>query len=151
MNTFGKPTIWELIKAERTRAHAKHGANSMENADPADPTGRRFRILTEEIGEVAKEFNDAEVESRAVDMQAVRDELIQVAAMAAAWADAIPVLRSHPFKAGHSGMTCVEMVMRDGGGDSCNMPANSPIHDDPRAGQDFDYELPGMWERSDFE
>lgn len=55
------------------------------------PTGRRFRILIEEVGEVGKEWNEAETEGRPVDMAAVRKELIQTAAMAGAWADAIRV------------------------------------------------------------
>jgi hypothetical protein len=84
-------TIWDEVAAERARAHAKHGDRSMESADPSDPTGHRYRILCEEIGEVAKEFNDAANDERSVDLDALRKELIQVSAMAGAWADAIPV------------------------------------------------------------
>ncbi len=82
-------TIWAEVAAERARAHAKHGDTSMESADPRDPTGRRFRILVEEVGEVGQEWNDAEHDGRPVDLARVRKELIQVAAMAGAWADAI--------------------------------------------------------------
>jgi hypothetical protein len=85
------PTIWQEVHDERVRAHVKHGQTSMESADPADPTGRRLRILTEELGEVAKEWNEAEHEGRLVDLGRVRKELIQVAAMAGAWADALIV------------------------------------------------------------
>lgn len=81
--------IYGEVRAERERAHAKHGDTSMESAPPDDPTGRRLRILLEEVGEVAKEFNDAEHARRPVDLAAVRKELVQVAAMAAAWADVI--------------------------------------------------------------
>jgi len=80
--------IWEDVRAERIRAHRKHGDTSMESSSPLDPTGRRFRILTEELGEVAQEFNDAEHDRRAVDLALLHKELIQVAAMAGAWADA---------------------------------------------------------------
>lgn len=80
--------IWPEVQAERLRAHAKHGVTSMESTPATDPTGRRFRILVEEVGEVGKEFNDAEHECRPVDLALLRNELIQVAAMAAAWADA---------------------------------------------------------------
>jgi hypothetical protein len=66
---------------------AKHGDTSMESAPADDPTGRRLRILLEEVGEVAQEFNDAEHERRPVDLGRVRKELIQVSAMAGAWAD----------------------------------------------------------------
>jgi hypothetical protein len=34
----------------------------------------------------------------------------------------------HEFIASHSGMVCEAMVMRDGGGDACGMPADNPIH-----------------------
>lgn len=35
---------------------------------------------------------------------------------------------AHPYQAGHSGMVCDAMVMRDGHGDSCGLPANNPVH-----------------------
>lgn len=82
-------SIWWEAATERDRAHAKHGDTSMESSDPLDPTGRRYRTLAEEVGEVAREFNDAEHEQRAVDRAHLRKELIQVAAMAGAWADAL--------------------------------------------------------------
>lgn len=80
--------IWEAVRRERARAHAKHGDTSMESSPAHDPVGRRMRILLEEFGEVAQEFNDAEHEQRPVDIAKLRKELIQVAAMAGAWADA---------------------------------------------------------------
>lgn len=81
--------IFDEVRAERARAHAKHGDTSMESSAP--DTLRRLAILTEEVGEVAKEFNDAEHDGRSVDQTKLRKELIQVAAMAAAWADACEV------------------------------------------------------------
>ena len=83
--------ILEEVAAERARAHAKHGDKSMEASPWLDLNGRRYRILMEEVGEVAREFNDAEIEDRPVDGAKLRRELIQVAAMATAWADAIPL------------------------------------------------------------
>jgi hypothetical protein len=80
--------VFDEARAERARAHAVHGDTSMESTPADDPTGRRHRILTEEVGEVAKEFNDAEHDRRPVDQVKLRKELIQVAAMAGAWADA---------------------------------------------------------------
>lgn len=80
--------IFAEVRAERHRAHLKHGDTSMESSPATDPVGRRHRVLVEEVGEVAKEFNDAEHDGRPVDLAKVRKELIQVAAMAAAWADA---------------------------------------------------------------
>lgn len=85
---LGDPDVFDEARDERARAHALHGETSMESAPADDPTGRRFRILTEEVGEVAKEFNDAEHERRPVDLAKLRKELVQVAAMAGAWAAA---------------------------------------------------------------
>ena len=48
---------------------------------------RRCSILTEEVGEVAKELNEAAY--AALDLRRLRAELIQVAAMALTWAQAI--------------------------------------------------------------
>lgn len=81
-------TIWDDMAAERKRAHALHGAKSMEHRAPADES--RLRILTEELGEVAREFNEAELDGRPVDLFNLRDELVQLGAMAAAWADVLP-------------------------------------------------------------
>lgn len=81
-------TIWDDLAAERNRAHALHGSKSMETRAPADES--RLRILTEELGEVAREFNDAEINDRPVDLFTLREELVQLAAMAAAWADVLP-------------------------------------------------------------
>lgn len=81
-------SIWTEVADERARAHAKHGSRSMESL-PAVAL-RRLAILLEEVGEVAKEFNDADVENRGVDLPKLRAELIQVSAMAGAWADVLP-------------------------------------------------------------
>lgn len=81
--------IWEYAETERWRAHAKHGNKSMENGSWDDPTGRRLRILLEEVGEVAREFNDAEIDEREVNSEKLFKELIQVIAMAGAWADKV--------------------------------------------------------------
>lgn len=81
--------IYGEITSERSRAHAKHGDTSMESF-PVDSLDR-LAILTEEVGEVAKEFNDARHDRRAVDLAALRKELVQTATMAAAWADMISV------------------------------------------------------------
>lgn len=85
MRSFSED-IFDEVRAERTRAHAKHGDTSMESSGP--DTLRRLAILSEEVGEVAREFNDAEHDGRSVDLVKLRKELIQVAAMAGAWADA---------------------------------------------------------------
>jgi len=78
------PLTLDAIQAEATAAHAKHGPNSMLYGTD----DRRFRILAEEVGEVARELNDAEIEKRPVDRVKLVKELIQVAAMAATWIEA---------------------------------------------------------------
>lgn len=73
-------TIWDDLAAERKRAHRKHGEKSMEHRPPAAES--RLRILTEELGEIAREFNDAEIEGRPLDLDHLREELVQLGAMA---------------------------------------------------------------------
>lgn len=101
--------IWLEVRDERVRAHEKHGDTSMESADYDDLN--RLAIVMEEVGEVAKEFNDyrhmvgrhpqlARPASDVLCMQ-LRNELIQLAAMAGAWADAIP-LSSGPSVTDHA-------------------------------------------------
>lgn len=82
-------SIYDEVRAERERAHAKHRETSME----AQPWYAHLRqhILIEEVGEVSKEFNEARHRGDShPDPIRLRKELIQVAAMATAWADAIP-------------------------------------------------------------
>jgi hypothetical protein len=86
--------VYDEIHAERLRAHAKHGDTSMEGLDVADPV--RLGVLTEEVGEVARALNEARHRGE-LDGQQLRRELIQVAAMATAWAD---VLSGQPEQEG---------------------------------------------------
>ena len=83
--------IYGEVRAERQRAHTLHGDTSMESY-PVDSLDR-LAILTEEVGEVAKEFNEARHDNRSVDLVRLRKELVQTAAMAAAWADSIETRR----------------------------------------------------------
>lgn len=73
-------TVYDDVAAERARAHAKHGDDSIEGIDGDDP--RWLAILMEEVGEVAHEQTYDATGS-------LRAELVQVAAVAAAWVDAI--------------------------------------------------------------
>jgi hypothetical protein len=86
-----KPVLSDLtlsaIQAEATRAHLKHGEHSMLGPQASDD--RRLAILTEEVGEVARELNDAEIEGRPVDRDKLVKELIQSAAMCASWVEAL--------------------------------------------------------------
>ncbi len=74
------------IQAEATRAHVMHGVNSVLRVTSND---RRFSILAEEVGEVAKELNDADIENRPVDRDKLVKELIQVAATAGTFVEAL--------------------------------------------------------------
>lgn len=71
---------------ERVRAHEKHDTRgaSMERANWDDP--RWLPVLVEEVGEVAREIIDVYGEA---DREKLREELVQVGAMTAAWIDAI--------------------------------------------------------------
>lgn len=80
--------VYAEVRAERERAHAKHGHTSMESCPPDDY--RRLAILAEEVGEVAREFNEGHHRGTGPDLDLLRKELIQTAAMATAWADVIP-------------------------------------------------------------
>lgn len=67
------------VHQERERAHAKHAPNSMETRPWDDPEW--LPILVEEVGEVARALCEREPRER------LREELLQVAAVACAWAD----------------------------------------------------------------
>lgn len=90
-------SIYNEIHNERVRAHYKHGpdGNSMEQKNW--DSERWLPVLMEEVGEVARVFCERnlgkygpwdETQHRAVTKD-LREELIQVAAMAAAWIAAI--------------------------------------------------------------
>jgi hypothetical protein len=75
------PAILAAVEAEVARAHAKHGDRSILN--PAMPDAVRLPVLVEEVGEVAKAMLE---DATATELQA---ELIQVAAVALTWAEAV--------------------------------------------------------------
>lgn len=82
---------YEEMHQERIRAHAKHGDKSAEGRPWNDPSMRD--ILVEEVGEVARVFNEfalgnlTEQEARAE----LRKELVQCGAMVAAFIDNVEV------------------------------------------------------------
>ena len=78
-------TVYADIHEERVKAHKKHGANGNSREDADAMNEEWLPILVEEVGEVAHWFTyDTEK-----DITELRDELIQVAAMASAWIDSI--------------------------------------------------------------
>jgi len=72
------------IQAEATRAHLKHREHSMLSPKTDE---RRLAILAEEVGEVARELNDAAIEGRPADRDKLARELIQTGAMCASWVE----------------------------------------------------------------
>lgn len=75
---------------ERIRAHAKHDARdgSMERKPFDHPIW--LPVLVEEVGEVARVLCDNELGALGEDVKKrLREELVQVGAMTAAWIDAI--------------------------------------------------------------
>jgi hypothetical protein len=92
MGVFSTPSAYEIeddvalvldgvlleVRNEILRAHAKHGQESM--LSPMHSNGKRLAILGEEFGEICRALtydNGSEANKR--------EELIQTAAMAAAW------------------------------------------------------------------
>jgi hypothetical protein len=80
---------FDQARLEADRAHAKHGPTSLRSERPSDPDGHRFRVLLEEVGEVAREFNEGHSAGVSVNLAALRAELIQVCAMAGDWAESL--------------------------------------------------------------
>lgn len=84
-------SVYVEIHAERRRAHAKHdaGGGSMERKSWLELSW--LPVVVEEVGEVARvlcEFNLGNTTTGQTAAK-LREELVQVAAMAAAWIDAI--------------------------------------------------------------
>jgi hypothetical protein len=75
------------VQAEATRAHLRHGDHSMLGV--AVTESDRLAILTEEVGEVARELNEDRLGNIPPDEWRDRRvrELIQVAAMALTWVE----------------------------------------------------------------
>lgn len=82
---------YSAVHRERIRAHAKHdeGGGSMERKTWGDPAW--LPVLVEEVGEVARalcEFRHLNKDTQQL-KRALRSEVVQVAAMACAWLDAL--------------------------------------------------------------
>lgn len=98
---IGLGGLYASVHRERIRAHEKHdhpNSPSMERRPFDDPCW--VTVLTEEVGEVCKAINDHRHSSKpdfAKLKAEVREELVQVAAMACAWIDAIDLdTRANP-------------------------------------------------------
>lgn len=78
--------VLDEVAAERVRQEAIHGAKCCSN--PRVFLGIKMMILTEEVGEVAKAAYEL-LEKDDTYEAALRAELIQVAAVACAWAESL--------------------------------------------------------------
>lgn len=81
--------VYKEIALERIRAHNKHNAKGLSVEDKGAYYELWLPILTEEIGEVARVLCDQDFETGMMDLVHLREELVQVCAMAAAWIDSI--------------------------------------------------------------
>lgn len=83
------PSPYHDVHSERVRAHLKHNerGGSMERK-PWDHHAW-LPVLTEEVGEVARVLCEDELGNEPDTAARLREELVQVAAMACAWIDAI--------------------------------------------------------------
>lgn len=85
-----RPAIYALIDAERARQSAKFGPRQVHSwgegdcSSPAVAPIVKVAVLSEECGEVARAVLD---HAPAADL---RDELVQVAAVAVAWLEGEP-------------------------------------------------------------
>lgn len=86
--------VLALVDAERRRQERKcateraAGRNWVTCSDPAMPDGDKLAVLVEEVGEVSRELCDARAERRPPSPN-LKTELIQIAAVAVAWAEGL--------------------------------------------------------------
>lgn len=75
------------VARERDRQEKKFGATGQTCANPKMPNLERLAVLAEEFGEVAQAVCKHEWDGH--DQQNLRDELVQVAAVAVAWVEGL--------------------------------------------------------------
>jgi hypothetical protein len=86
--------ILSLVNEERNRQEdlKRKGKFAYTCADPASDlftNSDKLTVLVEEVGEAAHEINEGIGPGRRVDMAKLKKELIEVAAVAVAWAESI--------------------------------------------------------------
>lgn len=77
-------TTMRLVAATYAAQQLKHGHKADSLHHRATPNLKRLRVLTEEVGEVARELDDDEP----LDLTHLREELAQTASVCLAWLDA---------------------------------------------------------------
>ena len=108
-------SIYDEFHAERIRAHEKHDSKggSMERKDWRDPIW--LPVLVEEVGEVARALEALANRDQPRTHAHLREELVQVGAMTAAWIDALDyvedpevadIKRVHSMSTDHNDSDC---------------------------------------------
>jgi hypothetical protein len=89
LNEFSVYTALEDVRAEITRQDvlARAGKFGGTHVLPGGPNDARYRVLGEEVGEVARALNEMQIQG--LDTSNLYDELVQTAACAVAWCAAI--------------------------------------------------------------
>ena len=84
-------TVFERIAQERVRQRELYltGEITFEVASTVPDNNRKLRVLTEEVGEVAEAIDFLEDDDTKVRREHLRTELVQVAAVAVAWLEAL--------------------------------------------------------------
>ncbi|GGM65765.1 hypothetical protein GCM10012275_40470 [Longimycelium tulufanense] len=86
-----RPEVLAAVAAERQRRHEDDDGDDAPDS-PITGDFARLSMLAEEVGDVARQLGP-----HATDPDALRPELIQVAAVALAWADRLDELDGAPF------------------------------------------------------
>lgn len=81
--------VYADVHDERNRAHKKHGPKGNSREDQPWNEQEWLPILVEEVGEVAHELTYDTGRTTVDRAERMREELVQVAAMACAWIAAI--------------------------------------------------------------
>lgn len=88
-NIVARDTLAERERQERKcEQKCSEGLAWLTCADPKMPDGDKLAVLTEEVGEVARELCEARA-AKTEPSDNLRVELIQVAAVAMAWAECL--------------------------------------------------------------
>jgi hypothetical protein len=85
--------VFERIAQERVRQQEllRSGKITFSCSSPIVDDNRKLRVLTEEVGEVAEAIDALENKNDRKRFDHLREELVQVAAVAVAWLEAMEV------------------------------------------------------------
>lgn len=88
---LGEKNPFDKIHAERERQEKlfRDGINTFNVASPTPDVKRKLRVLTEEVGEVAKAIDKLERINCMTNHRNLREELVQVAAVCVAWLESM--------------------------------------------------------------